>query len=159
MFWFLTMSSQYNFRMSDWNMQLFRFRSRRVQTTEFACDARIYRDYGSAMRLRSSPLDYIFSQLDLILTHWDMVINASLEFLASFVRIMKHHWLWRHDHSDTTSAPRDPRRTPRNRSQHHSQSSHRSTALGGVSEISWGADTEPQILRQCTLRPSLDRGT
>jgi hypothetical protein len=153
------MCSQYNFRRSDWNIQLFRFRSRRVQTTEYAFDALIYQDYDSAMRLRSSPLDYILSQLDLILANWDMVINASLEFLASFVRIMKRPWCWEQVHSDTKSAPRSARRTPRNRSQHHSQPSCRSTALGRVSRNSSRADTEPRIPRKHTLRSLLDRGT
>ena len=79
------MHSKYVFQQAEWNLQVFRFRSHRVETTEFAQDAVIYQDYVSAIRLRASPLDYLLAQLDIILTEWDTVIKASLEFLASFV--------------------------------------------------------------------------
>ena len=77
-------STEYHFHRSDWNFQLFRFRSRRVETTEYAFDALVYQDYDSPTKLRSSPLDYVFAQLDLMLTHWDVLLNASVEFLSSF---------------------------------------------------------------------------
>ncbi|KAL8789822.1 MAG: hypothetical protein Q9195_006657 [Heterodermia aff. obscurata] len=78
-------SSQYKFFMADWNLQVFRFRSHRIETTEFAYDALIYQNYENVTRLRSSPLDYLLSQVDIILNNWDTIINASSEFLLSFV--------------------------------------------------------------------------
>ena len=71
--------------MADWNLQVFRFRSHRIETTDFAYDALIYQNYESATRLRSSPLDYLLSQVDIILNNWDNIINASSEFIQSFV--------------------------------------------------------------------------
>lgn len=81
----LSLASKYNFRKADWNLQFFRFRARRLQTTVFAFDALVYQNYESEIKLKSSPLDYVLSQLDVILTNWDSVLNASLQFLSSFV--------------------------------------------------------------------------
>ena len=69
-------------------MRFFRFRSQRLQSTVFAFDALIYQKYESEVKLRSSPLDYVFSQLEGILTYWDSVLDASSLFLSSFVSIV-----------------------------------------------------------------------
>lgn len=82
---YLRSASKYHFRKADWNLQFFRFRSRRLQATDFAFDALIYQNYESEMKLKSSPLDYVLSQLDVVLTNWDSVLNASSQFLSSFV--------------------------------------------------------------------------
>ncbi|KAL9614083.1 MAG: hypothetical protein Q9167_001437 [Letrouitia subvulpina] len=79
-----TGSSQYNFRRADWTLQFFRFRSRRLQTTVFAYDALVYQNYESDIKLRSDPLDYVFAQLDSVLSNWESVLNASSQFLNSF---------------------------------------------------------------------------
>jgi hypothetical protein len=71
--------------MADWNLQVFRFRSRRVETTQFAYDALIYQNYENSTRLRSAPLDYLLSQLEVILTNWNALLTASSRFLESFV--------------------------------------------------------------------------
>lgn len=73
------------FLIADWNLQVFRFRSRRVETTEFAYDALMYQNYENPSRLRSSPLDYVLSQLEFILANWDALLTASSRFLDSFV--------------------------------------------------------------------------
>lgn len=71
--------------MADWNLQFFRFRSRRVETIDFAYDALIYQNYENPAKLRSSPLDYLLSQLEFILSNWDGLLMASSIFLESFV--------------------------------------------------------------------------
>jgi hypothetical protein len=71
--------------MADWNLQIFRFRSRRVETTEFAYDALMYQNYQNSARLRSAPLDYLLSQLEVILMNWNALMTASSRFLDSFV--------------------------------------------------------------------------
>lgn len=80
------LSSQVRFTKADWNLQFFRFRSRRLQTTEFAFDALVYQNYEGETKLRSSPLDYVLAQLEVILNNWDSLLDASLKFLSSFVR-------------------------------------------------------------------------
>lgn len=82
---YLQYDSQYNFHRADWNLQLFRVRSRRNQTTVFAYDALVYQNYESETKLKSSPLDYILTQLDDIFTNWDSILNVSSQFLSSFV--------------------------------------------------------------------------
>lgn len=84
---YLRSASKYLFRKVDWNLQFFRFRSRRLQHTVFAFDALIYQNYESETKLKSSPLDYVLSQLDVVLTNWDSVLNASSQFLSSFVSV------------------------------------------------------------------------
>ncbi|CAI6303043.1 unnamed protein product [Periconia digitata] len=73
-----------SFLMADWNMLLFRFRSRRVETTEYAYDALIYQNYENSTKLRSAPLDYLLNQLDFILTNWNNLLTVSTRFLESF---------------------------------------------------------------------------
>lgn len=51
----------------------------------FAYDALIFQNYDLEVRARGTPLDYIFNQLDLLLTGWDSVLAASSQFLDSFV--------------------------------------------------------------------------
>lgn len=82
---YLQYASQYNFHRADWNLQFFRFRSRRNQTTVFAYDALVYQNYESETKLKSAPLDYVLTQLDEIFTNSDSVLNASSQFLSSFV--------------------------------------------------------------------------
>lgn len=79
------LSSQVRFVKADWNLQFFRFRSRRLQTTEFAFDALVYQNYEGETKLRSSPLDYVLAQLEVVLNNWDSLLDASLKFLSSFV--------------------------------------------------------------------------
>ncbi|KAL9047008.1 MAG: hypothetical protein Q9214_000305 [Letrouitia sp. 1 TL-2023] len=79
-----TGTSQYNFRRADWTLQFFRFRSRRLQTTVFAYDALVYQNFESEIKLRSDPLDYVFAQLDSVLSNWESALNASSQFLNSF---------------------------------------------------------------------------
>jgi hypothetical protein len=76
--------------MADWNLQIFRFRSRRVETTEFAYDALMYQNYESSTRLRSAPLDYLLSQLEVVLTNWDALLTSSSRFLDSFVSVKSY---------------------------------------------------------------------
>ena len=83
----LQLYSQLCFHKAEWNLQFFRFRSRRLQTTVFAFDALIYQNYESETKVKSAPLDYVFNQLDLILSNWDSVLNASLQFLSFFVSL------------------------------------------------------------------------
>lgn len=80
------MSRQANFVKADWNLQIFRSRSRRLQNAVFANDALIYQNYTGHVRLRSSPIDYVLSQLEVILTNWESLLNASSQFLDTFVR-------------------------------------------------------------------------
>ncbi|KAK7185141.1 hypothetical protein DPSP01_000745 [Paraphaeosphaeria sporulosa] len=70
--------------LADWNLQIFRFRSRRVETIEFAYDALIYQNYENSTKLRSAPLDYLLSQLEVILENWDALLVSSSRFLDSF---------------------------------------------------------------------------
>jgi len=51
----------------------------------FAYDALVYQNYESETKLKSTPLDYVLAQLDDISTNWDSVLNASSQFLFSFV--------------------------------------------------------------------------
>ena len=81
----LTKPREVKFLKATWNLQVFRFRSRRLETTEFAYDALMYQNYESLTRLRSSPLDYLLSQLEFILTNWNALITVSSRFLDSFV--------------------------------------------------------------------------
>ena len=81
-------SSQIRFTKADWNLQFFRFRSRRLQTTEFAFDALVYQNYEGETKLKSSPLDYVLAQLEVVLNSWDSLLDASLKFLSSFVRLL-----------------------------------------------------------------------
>jgi hypothetical protein len=83
-------SREEKFLMADWNLQIFRFRSRRVETTEFAYDALMYQNYESSTRLRSAPLDYLLSQLEVVLTNWDALLTSSSRFLDSFVSVKSY---------------------------------------------------------------------
>ena len=85
------LSSQVRFTKADWNLQFFRFRSRRLQTTEFAFDALVYQNYEGETKLKSSPLDYVLAQLEVVLNNWDTLLDASLKFLSSFVRPFLHY--------------------------------------------------------------------
>ena len=67
-------------------MQFFRFRSRKLSTSVFATDALMYQNYDADVKLRSAPLDYVFNQLEVVLSNWESVLNASAQFLSSFVR-------------------------------------------------------------------------
>ena len=82
------LSSEIRFIKADWNLQFFRFRSRRLQTTEFALDALVYQNYDGETKLKSSPLDYVLAQLEVVLNNWDSLLNASSQFLSSFVRLL-----------------------------------------------------------------------
>ena len=82
------LSSQVRFIRADWNLQFFRFRSRRLQTTEFAFDALVYQNYEGETKLRSSPLDYVLAQLEVVLNNWNSLLDASSQFLSSFVRLL-----------------------------------------------------------------------
>ncbi|QLI67461.1 uncharacterized protein G6M90_00g052210, partial [Metarhizium brunneum] len=77
-------TSRYDFYSADWNMQIFRFRSRRSETTIYAYDALIYQNYESEVKVKGTPLGYVFSQLDNVIGGWDSVLSASSRFLASF---------------------------------------------------------------------------
>ena len=57
---------------------------------DFAFNALVYQNYESKTKLKSSPLDYVMSQLNVILTNWDLLLDASLLFLSSF---MSGEWL------------------------------------------------------------------
>jgi hypothetical protein len=78
---------QASFLKADWNLQIFRFRSRRVETTEFAYDALMFQNYQNTARLRSAPLDYLLSQLEVVLENWNALLTASSHFLESFVSV------------------------------------------------------------------------
>lgn len=82
-------SREERFLIADWNLQIFRFRSRRVETIEFAYDALIYQNYENSTKLRSAPLDYLLSQLEVILKSWDALLVSSSRFLDSFVSEIK----------------------------------------------------------------------
>ena len=73
-------------------MQLFRSRSRRSETFIFAQDALVYQNYDITVVARSSPLDYVFTQLDDILISWDSLLSASTKFLTSFVSLSNCPW-------------------------------------------------------------------
>jgi hypothetical protein len=51
----------------------------------FAYDALIYQNYELEAKAKGTPLDYIFTQLDVIQDGWDSVLAASSQFLSSFV--------------------------------------------------------------------------
>lgn len=53
----------------------------------FAYDALIYQNYELDTKAKGTPLDYVFTQLDLVLSGWDSVLAASSQFLASFVSV------------------------------------------------------------------------
>ena len=78
-------SSVYKFYYTDWNLHVFHRRSQRNQTVQYAHDALVYQNYDGPLKLRSSPIDYVMAQLDAILGNWETLLNASAEFLASFV--------------------------------------------------------------------------
>lgn len=81
----LLLLSRVDFYHANWNLQLFRFRCRTLETTLFAYDALVYQNYDVEVKARASPLDYIFQQLEYMLENWEAILLTSSNFLSSFV--------------------------------------------------------------------------
>ncbi len=111
----------------------FRFRSRRLQTTEFAFDALVYQNYEGETKLKSSPLDCVLAQLEVVSNNWDSLLDASSQFLSSFVRlfIVDRHQLFETDTSFQRVEVLEER-LETDRSQYHSKSSDGGSALGKI---------------------------